>query len=155
MKNITGLMLIGFLIFLTACEDDDLTQDYNVIANAGPDQTVETGSIRAIVTPTEIIEFVGGINIPGHWRGINVRSASTENEISHFILSHTGSNGFGASVSDRNRQQAIQVWGGFLKLSNGEITDGTGDGIRSHAGGVIERSDITFSAINGDNEVGF
>ncbi len=123
-------------------------------SNGGID-ILETGSIRAIGTPTEIIEFVGGINIPGHWRGINIRSASTENEISHFILRHTGSNGFGASVSDRNRQQAIQVWGGFLKLSNGEITNGTGDGIRSHAGGVIERSDISFSAINGDNEVGF
>ncbi len=123
-------------------------------SNGGID-ILETGSIRAIGTPNEIIEFVGGNNVPGHWRGINVRSSNSENEISHFVLRHTGSNGFGATVADRNRQQAIQVWGGFLKLSNGEITDGTADGIRSHAGGVIERSDISFININGENEVGF
>ncbi len=116
---------------------------------------LETGSIVAVGTEADKIEFVGGINTPGHWRGINVRSTSSENEISHFVISHTGSNGFGALSSDRNRRQAIQVWGGYLKLSNGEITDGTGDGIRSHAGGVVERSDITYGSINGDNEVGF
>ena len=123
--------------------------------NDGGLDILSTGSIRAIGTPGDEIEFVGGINSPGHWRGINVRSADSGNEISHFVIRHTGSNGFGSSVSDRSRQQAIQVWGGFLKLTNGEITDGAGDGIKSHAGGVIERSGITYSSINGENEVGF
>jgi hypothetical protein len=116
---------------------------------------LETGSIIALGTAEEKIEFTGGINTPGHWRGINVRSSNSNNEISHFILRHTGSNGFGAVSGDRSRRQAIQVWGGYLNISNGEISDGTGDGIRSHAGGVADRANITYSAIAGENEVGF
>ncbi|MFW5821525.1 MAG: hypothetical protein ACOCWA_09550, partial [Bacteroidota bacterium] len=123
--------------------------------NDGGLDILSTGSIRAIGTETDKIEFVGGITTPGHWRGINVRSSNSDNEISHFVIRHTGSNGFGSTSGDRSRRQAVQVWGGFLKISNGEITDGTGDGLKSHDGGVIERSGITYDAINGDNEVGF
>ena len=123
--------------------------------NDGGLDILETGSIRAIGTAADKIEFVGGINSPGHWRGINVRSSNASNEISHFVIRHTGSNGFGAVSSDRSRRQAVQVWGGFLRLTNGEITHGTGDGIKSHAGGVVEVSQIIYDSIDGDNEVGF
>ena len=123
--------------------------------NDGGLDILETGSIRAVGTPDETIEFVGGLNSPGHWRGINVRSSDTGNEISNFVIRHTGGNGFGAVSSDRNRRQAVQVWGGFLKLSDGVISHGTGDGVRTHAGGTVELSDITYESIDGDNEVGF
>lgn len=124
-------------------------------ATDGGIDILESGSIIAIGTAGEKIEFVGGISTSGHWRGINIRSANSANEISHFILRHTGKTGFGSVSSDRNRRQAIQVWGGYLKLSDGEITDGTGDGIRSHNGGVIDLTDISYSSIEGENEVGF
>ena len=70
-------------------------------------------------------------------------------------MRHTGSNGFGAITSDRIRKQAIQVWGGYLKILNGEISDGAGDGIRLLAGGTADRSDFTYSTIALENEVGF
>ena len=123
--------------------------------NDGGLDILETGSIRAIGTPDETIEFVGGLESPGHWRGINVRSSDAGNEISNFVIRHTGGNGFGAVSSDRNRRQAVQVWGGFLRLSNGVISHGTGDGVRVHAGGVVELSGISFQSIDGDNEAGF
>jgi hypothetical protein len=123
--------------------------------NDGGLDILETGSIRAVGTPDDRIEFVGGLGSAGHWRGINVRSSDSNNEISHFVIRHTGSNGFGAISSDRNRRQAVQVWGGFLRLTDGEISHGTGDGVRAHAGGVVELSGVTFESIDGDNQVGF
>ena len=123
--------------------------------NDGGLDILETGSIRAVGTSDEKIEFTGDVNSPGHWRGINVRSSNSGNELSHFVISHTGSNGFGATVSDRNRRQAVQVWGGFLRLSDGVISHGTGDGVRAHGGGVIELSGISFESIDGDDQAGF
>jgi hypothetical protein len=123
--------------------------------NDGGLDILETGSIRAVGTPDEKIEFTGGVNSAGHWRGINVRSSNSGNEISHFVIRHSGGNGFCATFSDRSRRQAVQVWGGFLRLSDGEISHGTGDGVRAHAGGVVEISNVSFESIDGENQVGF
>ncbi len=58
MKNVSGLLLIGMLIILTACEDEDLTPEFNLIANVSTVESVETG-VEVILDGTGSVDESG------------------------------------------------------------------------------------------------
>ncbi|MFW5835497.1 MAG: PKD domain-containing protein, partial [bacterium] len=43
MRKVSGLIIFGIIVFLASCEEGEVIPDYNIVADAGNDQSVETG----------------------------------------------------------------------------------------------------------------
>jgi hypothetical protein len=63
MRKLAGILLLGLLLILTACEDEETTPDYNVVANAGSDQNVEVGDAVVLDGTASVDESGEGLQI--------------------------------------------------------------------------------------------
>jgi hypothetical protein len=93
--------------------------------------SVTSGSLSALGLDTAQIRFIGEDTTRGYWQGLEIRSASDANELTHVEIAHGG----GGSGSDRAN---IAVGpGGRLRLMNSTIRDSQGWGLFIGSTGVV------------------
>jgi hypothetical protein len=115
----------------------------------------QTGSLTAVGTAAAPIVFtaVSGEETAGFWKGIEIGSASTANQMDNVAIRYAGA---GTWYGGGDASGAIHVNNGTLSISNSEIADITGWGIDiSSAQAMLSACDnVTFtnvtSSVKGD-----
>ncbi len=103
----------------------------------------DNGSLKAIGSSDQKIEFKGKENIQGYWRGIHIETNSLNNVIEHSIIKNGGSN----YVYCCNDKAGILLKGnnGRLSLKNSMVSDSGGCGVSVRDGTTFTESGNTFS----------
>lgn len=106
-----------------------LTMNAGVVLKFEADTTFfvdENGALTTQGTATEPVKFVGSVEAPGHWEGIEVTSKNASNALAHTIISHAGS----TTQSEAGYEPvALSVNGGTIVISNTQFSDNKGYGI--------------------------
>jgi uncharacterized protein len=127
--------------------------------NAGGLNVTETGSLKAVGTPTDSITFRGDEPIPGHWEGIWFDSNSSENELTYVDVAHCGFNSnanITVNFGDRLKMtHSSSRWGTFSGLNVAEDADISGFGsnsFRNNAGPPVEIHAQTIGSLDSNTQ---
>ncbi len=106
------------------------------------------GSLNAVGTVSSKITFVGEQDVTGYWKGLRFLSNNASNVLTHTVISNGGEEGFDGA----NRKANVEVGtSGILTLTDSEISNSGGNGIRVQSGGGLTQSNLIFSGNVGDN----
>ena len=98
-----------------------------------------TGSIEAIGKADSVITFTGIQKVDGFWRGMEVSSNNTSNELTYVVVEYAGSSGFdGADL----RAGVMLEGSGRLKMNNDSLRNITGYGL------YLRTDDVKLDAFN-------
>lgn len=101
-----------------------------------------TGSLNAVGTLGNEISFKGEQNVQGYWRGLRFLSNNASNVLDFIEIANGGSSGFDGA----NRKANIEVGSaGLLTITNSNISESGGDGIRVQAGGSLTQTGNSFT----------
>jgi hypothetical protein len=93
--------------------------------------SVTSGSLSAVGLDTAQIRFVGEDTTRGYWQGLEIRSASDANELTHVEIA------YGGGGSGSNPANLAVGSGGRLRLMNSLIRDSQGWGLSIGGTGVV------------------
>ncbi len=127
--------------------------DFIFEADAGIRINNDAAAIVAEGTAEDPITMTGVVEQPGHWRGIGIRSANSQNTIDYATIEYAGGSSWGV-VTAAN----VQIYADAqLTLTNSELRNSDGWGAHARDG---EDADVTFSGntyannADGDNNFG-
>lgn len=99
-----------------------------VVIEFGPDAGINVagGSLKAIGSATNKIEFTAQQKVKGSWKGILYNSNNTDNELTYVDISYAG----GSSFNTNNDKASLILWSDTkLKIDHANISNSASAGI--------------------------
>jgi hypothetical protein len=123
--RISGQVTVTAPITITAGATFLFAQHANLVV------TGNSGSLRAVGTPSAKIQFLGEVATPGFWQVLVFDSSEDANELTHTEVAHGGGGGRSDAANVR-----VTSWG-RLRLTNSTLWGSAGWGLHVAPAGVV------------------
>lgn len=96
-------------------------------------QVEDAGSLSAVATESNIIEFTGVDKVKGSWLGILFYSSDVKNRLEHCLIDYAG----GGEFNSNGDLGSIVLWAdSYLRLSSTTISSSASNGINANYGDI-------------------